>query len=521
MILRSFIFLVFAFGLIFSSACRNRSGTGDSVTVALPEKFTSLDTLTSKASDAAAERVRNLMFNSLVKKDEKFDYVGDLAEQINTSEDGKIITFVLRDNVKFHNGKTLTSADVKYTFDEMFKSGSNKSNSFFETVEGARVPHITSIDTPDAKTVSFTISRPSLKNQLLPNLVPIPIIAEGTISQQAAQPVGTGAFKFAGFDQSQNIVELTANPDYWEGAPKVQKIRVKTVTDAGSLQAELQSGGVDLAPLPNNLPPDTLKSLGQNPKLEVKQFEGSNIDYLGLNTQAPPLDNVKIRQAIAYAVNREQIINELLSGQAVIANSILPVSSWAYNDNVVKYSYNPERAKQLVREAGYKNEPIKFKFSVGNTAVNQYAQVIQRSLQDVGLNVEIETLEPNTLRSQLTSGQFQMNTGRWIGGNQDPIFLRDLFATSKIPTAAGGGFNRSRYSNPEYDKIIEEAFNLTDRDRAKALYFKAQEIAANDVPMIPLWYPANMSVSNRRVGNIKIGASGDFSFIKDITIEGQ
>ncbi len=255
--------------------------------------------------------------------------------------------------------------------------------------------------------------------------------------------------------------------------------------------------------------------------MEVKQFEGSNIDYLGLNTQAPPLDNVKIRQAIAYAVNREQIINELLSGQAVIANSILPVSSWAYNDNVVKYSYNPERAKQLVREAGYKNEPIKFKFSVGNTAVNQYAQVIQRSLQDVGLNVEIETLEPNTLRSQLTSGQFQMNTGRWIGGNQDPIFLRDLFATSKIPTAAGGGFNRSRYSNPEYDKIIEEAFNLTDRDRAKALYFKAQEIAANDVPMIPLWYPANMSVSNRRVGNIKIGASGDFSFIKDITIEGQ
>lgn len=519
MISRLFIFSIFIAALGFSISCRDRSG-GDTVTIALPDKFSSLDTLTSKASDAAADRVRNLMFNSLVKKDDKFDYVGELAGEIKFSGDGKIVTFVLRDNVKFHNGKILSSADVKYTFEELFKSGSNKANAFFETVNNQKVPQITAVETPDAKTVNFVLSRAELKNQLLPNLVTIPIIPEGTIAQQNTQPLGTGAFKFSSFDSSQNIVELAANPDYWEGAPKVQKIRVKTITDAGSLQAELQSGGTDIAPLPNNLSPDTLNALGKNSRLKLDQFVGSNIDYLGFNTQSAPLDNPKIRQAVAYAVDREKIIKELLAGQAVIAHSVLPEASWAYSANT-KYEFNPERARQLVREANYKNEPIKFKFSAGNNAVQQYAQVIQEMLLAVGLNVQIETLESNTLRSQLTTGQFQMNTGRYIGGNQDPIFLRDLFSTAKIPTAQSGGFNRSRYSNTEFDKIIEEAFNTADRERAKNLYFQAQEIASRDVPLFPLWYPANMCVSNRRIGNIKIGASGDFSFVKDITVDGK
>ncbi|MBA3631836.1 MAG: ABC transporter substrate-binding protein [Acidobacteria bacterium] len=512
------LFLVLFIGLLFSTACRTKNT--EFVTVALPEKFSTLDTLTTTASDAAAERVRSLMFNSLVRKNEKFEYVGELAQEIKPSEDGKIITFVLRDGVKFHNGKDFTSADVKYTFDELFKSNSYKSGAFFDTVDGQKDPHIVSLETPDPKTVVVTLSRPSLQNQLLSNFVAIPIIPEGTVAQQSTSPVGTGPFKFVNFDQSQNIVELAAHTDYWEGAPKVNKIRVKTVPDANSLQAELQSGGVDIAPLPSNLSPDTLKSLGQNPNLKVEQFEGSNIDYLGFNTQSAPLDKVKIRQAIAYGVDREKIINELLFGQAVIAHSILPEESWAYNAGT-KYSYNPERAKQLLQEAGYKNEPIKFKFGAGNAAVSQYAQVIQNSLRDIGLNVEIETLEGNVMRQQLALGQFQMNTGRWIGGNQDPIFLKDLFSTGAIPGDKIKCCNRSRYSNSEFDEIIQAAINTTDREKARELYFKAQEIVSNDVPLFPLWYPANMVVANKRIGNIKIGASGDWSFIKDLTIDSK
>ena len=523
--MRRFFFVLFSnliitsfiFSLIFSLSCRERSN--EFVTVALSEKFSTLDTLTSTASDAAADRVRTLIFNSLVRKDENFDYVGELAEEITTSPDGKVITFVLRTTVKFHNGKQLTSADVKYTFDELFKSGGFKSGAFFDTVADKREPHITAIETPDAKTVVFNISRPALKNQLLSNLVAIPIIPEGTVAQQKTAPIGSGAFKFVNFDQSQNIVELAANADFWEGAPKIQKLRVKTVADANSLQAELQSGNVDIAPLPTNLSPDTLKSLEQNPNLKVEQFKGSNIQYLGFNTQSPIINNEKVRQAIAYAIDREKIVEQLLFGQATIAYSILPAESWAYNTGT-QYSYNPEKAKQLLQEAGYKNEPIVFKFSAGNAAVKDYSQVIQNSLREIGLNINIETLDPNVLRQQLSQGQFQMNTGIWVGGNQDPIFFRDLFSTAKIPNEKTkvSCCNRSRYSNPEFDALIEQAFNETDRAKAKELYLRAQEIISRDLPLFPLWYPANMVVANKRVNNIKISPSGDWSFLKDVTV---
>lgn len=167
---------------MFSGSCR-RPGN-EYVTVALPESFSTLDTLTSTASDSAAERVRNLMFNSLIKKNENFEYVGDLASNIETSEDGKTITLTLRDGVKFHNGKDFTSADVKYTFDKLFESKGFKSGAFFDTVDGKQIPHISSLATPDAKTVVFVVGRPALKNQLLSNLVAIPIIGDGTVEQQ-------------------------------------------------------------------------------------------------------------------------------------------------------------------------------------------------------------------------------------------------------------------------------------------------------------------------------------------------
>ena len=513
---KSFVILIFAC-LLFSISCRTKNT--EFVTIALSEKFSTLDTLTTQGSEAAAERVRNLLFNSLLKKNENFEYVGELAKDYKISEDGKIITFTLQDNVKFHNGKIFTSADVKYTFDELFKSEKSfKKNAFFETVNNEKIPHIASFETPDAKTVVITLSRPEFKNQLLSNLVAIPIIPEGTVAEQATRPIGTGFYKFTSYDQSQNIVEFEANNDYWEGAPKIQKLRLKTVTDSSSLQAELQSGGVDIAPLPSNLSPDTLKTLGQFPTLKVEKFNGSNIQYLQFNTESAPLNNTKLRQAVAYAINREKIINELLSGQATIAYSILPVESWAYNAGT-KYDFDPAKAKQLLQESGYKGEPIKYKYSAGNAAINNYAQVIQNSLKEIGLNVEIETLDSNVLRQQLALGQFQINTGIWVGGNQDPIFLKDLFTTGKIPTPKGGCCNRSRFSNAEVDELLNKAVTTTDREQAKQLYLQAQEIISREVPMFPLWYPANMVVANKRIGNIKISSSGDWNFVRNLTVE--
>lgn len=530
---RLLVIVLFIAISIASLSCRQRSS--EAVTVALPEKFTTFDTVTTVASDASAERVKNLMFNALVRKDENFDYVGELASEISSSPDNLTITFRLRDGVKFHNGKEFTSGDVKYTFDELFKADGYKAKAFYDAApaEPAKAPnanaaakpgdgkpqavaHISSITTPDAKTVVFVVKRAALKNQLLSNLVAVPIIPEGSVGQQKDKPLGSGPFKFVSLDASQNIVELEANPDYWDGAPKVSKLRLKTVTDATALQAELQSGGVDIAPNPSNLPPDMLKAMSANPNLKIDQFDGSNIQYLVFNTTSAPLDNIKVRQAIGYAIDRSKIVSELLSNQAKVASSILPAQSWAYTPGT-DYTFDPAKAKQLLQEAGYKNEPITFKYGAGNAMVNQYSQVIQSSLNDVGLNVQIETLEVNVIRQQLAQGQFQMYTGVWIGGNQDPIFLRDLFSSTKIPGGSVSCCNRSRYTNAEVDSAVEAAINSTDKAEAKQLYNKTWDIVSRELPLLPLWYPANIVVSSKRIGNVKVAGSGDWVFLKDIT----
>jgi ABC-type transport system substrate-binding protein len=516
---------VIILGFIFLTACPTRQK--DAVTVSLSEKITTLDTLSSTGSSASDDRVRTLIFNSLVKKDDKFDYVGELAKDIKIGEDNLTVTFTLQDNVKFHNGKIFTSADAKYTFDALFQAKGAKAGSFYETIidetdpekkRTKQVSHFASIETPDAKTIVFKVTRPALVNQLLSNLVTIPMIPEGSIEQQKTSPIGTGAFKFASFDQVNSVVQLTGFADYWEGAPNIQKLNVKTITDANALQAELQSGGVDIAPIPNNLSPDSIESLGKLPNLKVEQFPGSNIDYLGFNVESTPFNNEKIRQAVAYAINREEIIKNLLRDQAKLAHSIMPEDSWSYSPGT-KYNYDPAKAKQLLQEAGYKGEVIKFKYSASNFAVNQYSQVIQNSLRDVGLNVDIDTVDPDTLRDQLKTGQFQMNTGRWIGGNQDPIFYRDLFASSEFPDKKVNGRNRSRYSNTEFDKLVQTAIDTTDKTKAKELYVKAQEIISRDLPLFTLWYPANIVISTKRIGNVKINASGDWSFIRNVTVE--
>ena len=166
------------------------------------------------------------------------------------------------------------------------------------------------------------------------------------------------------------------------------------------------------------------------------------------------------------------------------------------------------------------DKPIVFKITSGNAATSQYAGVFQNALKSIGVPVEIETLESNTLLPQLNNGQFQMTTLRWIGGNQDPIFLRDLFHSSEIPTPQRGNVrNRSRYRNAELDRILDEAVATTDRAKARELYVRAQQIISSEVPMLPLWYPDVMVIARKSVGNIKVDASNDHSFLRSVTIE--
>jgi peptide/nickel transport system substrate-binding protein len=510
---------------VFPIGCRRQ--TSGAFVIALGDPIRTIDPIGSPSVDAASERVRVLMFNSLVKKDAKFDYVGDLASDIKRSADDLTFTFTLRDGIKFHDGRPFTSADAKYTLDLVFSSTFAKSASFYEGAGPDRKSYIKSVEAPDPKTLVITMARPW--TGLLPNLVPVAMIPKDGYATQKDHPVGTGPFKFVSYDTSQGVVDLQANPDYWDGAPHIPVLRVRVISDTNALQAELQSGRVDIAPLPTSLLPDAIKQLGEKPNLQVLQFNGSNLVLLTFNTSAAPLNDIRVRQAISYAVNREQMISSLLLGQGKIAHSILPEESWAYYAGQ-KYSFDPATAKKLLDDAGYKDpdgdgpqmrfpKPLVYRISGSSAQARQFAGVVQNYLKDIGVPVAIEAAETNTHFDELRRGNFQIAYGQWVGGNQDPIFYKDLFATSEIPTETRASRNRSRYSNPELDALIAEAVDTFDREKARALYSKIQDIVSREGPVLPLWYQANMVIAKKNVKNIKVDASGDWGFVKNLTVE--
>jgi peptide/nickel transport system substrate-binding protein len=517
------ILLLFLVSLIIAPAgCRQRS---DAFVIALGDNIRTIDPIGSPSVDAASERVRTLIFNTLVKKDEKFDYVGELASDIKRSDDGLAFTFTLRDGVNFHDGRAFSSADVKYTLELLLSNNFAKSAGFFEGTGQEKRSYIKSIDAPDAKTVVVTLAQPWVG--LLSNLVAIPIIAKDSYESQKTHPMGTGPFKFINYDNTQQVCDVEAFPEYWEGAPSLQTVRVRVISDMNALQAELQSGRVDIAPMPTSLSSDAVKRLEQDPNLQVKSFSGSNVVLLTINTTSPPLDNVKVRQAIAYAIDRQSLITNLLLGFGKVAHSIIPEESWAYSPGHT-YSYDPAMAKRLLDEAGFRDpdgdgprlrfeKPVVYKLSGSSIAGRQYAGVIQNQLKEVGIPMEIQTPEVNTLFDELRRGNFQIAQSQWVGGNQDPIFYKDLFATSEISTPTKTSRNRSRYSNKELDVLLEEAVNTWDRQKARELYVQIQEIVSRDVPVFPLWYQSNIVIARKNVQKIQVNASGDWAFVKNLT----
>jgi peptide/nickel transport system substrate-binding protein len=525
------LFRLFAFMICIAvvlclgwSCRRSRSNV---FVIALSDNVKTIDPIGSPSVDAASERVRVLMFNSLVKKDEKFDYVPELASNIQRSDDGLTFTFTLRDGVTFHDGRQFTSADAKYTLDTVLSNSFAKSASFFEGTGANKTAYIKSVAAPDAHTLVITLNK--AWTGLLPNLVPIPVIPTDSYESQKTHPLGTGPFKFKSYDSSQQVVDMEANPNYYDGPPHIANVRARVISDSNAMQAELRAGRVDIAPLPTSLSPDAIESLSHDSNLTVHKFNGSNLNLLTLNTAEAPLDNVKVRQAIAYAIDRESMIRDLLRGQGKIAHSILPEESWAYTPGQT-YQFDPATAKRLLDEAGFRDpdgdgpqmrfaKPILLRISGSSASARQYAGVIQNYLKDIGIPVSIETSELNVLFEFLRRGQFQMTYGQWVGGNQDPIFYHDLFASSEIPTETRASRNRSRYHNPELDKILDEATNTYDHEKAKPLYAQAQEIVSRDIPVFPLWYQATMVIAKKSVGNVQVNASGDWGFVKNLTVQ--
>src|SRR5215475_11997874 len=301
------------------SGCRRGGGQGEMV-VMLEKRIETFDP--RRSVDSAAERMRQLMFNGLTRKDDKFEPAPDLAEKYEQAPDYKTFTFHLRPNVKFHNRQALSAADVKYTFDTMLAPG-------FQSSKRADLErdHV-SVETDPANPLKVMLHCENPCPGLANTIVPIGIIPEGTSSQQARRPIGTGPFKFEDYKEDQEVV-LTSFDEYFEGAPSIKRLAVRIIPDNSTRESELTKGSVDLA-INADFDPVTVESLKKAPGIKTEVMAGTNITHLGVNLQDPILKDRRIRQALAYAIDRETIIRNILLGQAQPARSVLPPGQWAY-----------------------------------------------------------------------------------------------------------------------------------------------------------------------------------------------
>jgi peptide/nickel transport system substrate-binding protein len=433
------------------TGCR-RGGVPGTLVIAIEVAPRGFDPRFSTTFQTSA-RIMQLIFDTLVIKNEKFEFVPSLAESFEESEDHKTFTFRLRSGVTFHNGKQLTSADVKYTFDSLL------SPALKSPIRGA-VDKITSIDAVDPLTVIFHAREPFYS--FIGNLPAIGIIPEGAGTEMISAPIGSGPYQFVSY-QEGSAVQLEANGAYWGGAPNIPRVQIKVVADNSTRQAELMSGDVDLA-YNAQFDPETIRALSQRHDMQVVLGEGASIGYLGVNLSPTSLlSNQKLRQAVACGIDRDLIIHRLLRDQARKANAIMPPEHWAYNNAVTVYDHDPERAKTLLDEAGFKDPDgegprtrLTLTMLTTTTQLSRnIAAIMQDQLRRVGIHLELLSLEPATLFDKLGKAQFDLYYLIGIGFNQ----LTDVFQF----------VYHSRYQDPEFNDAIAKLRATSDPSQMRSL----------------------------------------------------
>ena len=458
--------------------------------------------------DGQSERIDQLLFDALLTRDEHFNVQPGLAEHWD-NPDPLTYIFHLHRGVTFHDGRPLTSRDVKWTFDSLLegKIRSTKSASY------SSVDHI---DTLDEFTVAFHLKEPNAN--LLWNLSEgaSGIVPYGSLDEITRQPIGSGPFKFLSAEQDKEII-VERNDNYWGSKARLARIRFIVVPDATTRALELRKGSADVAI--NALTSDTIVALEREPNLQIERAPGTVLSYLAFNLRDPTLHDVRVRQAIAYAIDRAPLLQYIWRGFAQPALSVLPPQSWAYDSNVTSYPHDPEKARQMLDAAGYPAQNgIRFHLTMKTSteeSTRLLAAVLQQQLRDVGIALDIRTFEFATFFADVTSGAFQLYSLRWIGGNEDPDIFELCFHSNRFPPK---GANRGFYSNPRIDSLIDEARRQPDQNVRKPLYAEVQEILAQQEPYVNLWYFDNVLVHTRRVRNVTLNPSGNYDFLKTAEI---
>ena len=422
------------------------------------------------------------------------------------SKDGLTITYHLHSGVKWHDGAPFTSKDVKFTWQAMMNNANNVN-------ERVGYEDVKSVDTPNDTTVVFHLKHkfaPFVDTVFGESDSPVAIIPQHLLAKYPdlnrvpfnSEPIGTGPFKVARWVRGDHI-ELVANDAYFRGKPKLRSIIVREIPDENTSINALRSHDVDYM---FEASPQAYTQLKTIPEVKVVLNDQPQTLQLLINTTRPGLSDVRVRRAIAYAIDKQSLVDKNTGGSARVAWADQPPFQWSYTDDVMKYPYNVATARKLLADAGYtpgsdgimrKNgQPLSYVLShnVENVTRRLAAVQIQSMLKAVGIDAQIKTYPANLLFATygqggvLTTGKYDLNVSGWIAG-QDPDDHSE-FTCDQIPRPSHpDGVNYTRYCTPEMDAAQQRALSSYDRAVRKPAYAQIQKLLARDLPIVFLWYP--------------------------------
>ena len=450
------------------------------------------------------------VYSTLMSLDPDARPYPDLAESFEMSEDGLTYTFKLRPNVKFHNGDDLTAEDVKFTFERLKAPDSGYSY-------GSQVETISSVEAVDPQTVKFTLSAPTG-----PFLIYMAFPGSSIVSKKVvesghdlnAQPIGSGPFKFVSYQPRSKII-FEKNPDYYEaGKPYLDGLEMHLIADATALTNAVVSGTVNFS---NEIPPKDWATVQSVPGLTGAALEGSRYYWLLPNNEHKPFDNVKVRQAVAQAIDRQAIVNGAFFGQATpISGGVIPEWNWAYAGLThFKPGADLEKAKALLAEAGF---PDGFETSItvasSFPAMVAMAPIIQANLAAIGVKATISTMEiPRYWDEVWGPSNFDITTMYWVSPLADP----DDFVTNNYK--CGMAINVQKSCSPDMDQLLDEAKSATTEDARKAAYKKQQELSLEQMPIVPLVNAWILTAHTDKLQGFRPMRTGFLKTLKDSWLE--
>lgn len=480
-------------------------------------------------NDTASDDISGLMFNGLTKVNKDLEVEPDLAKDWDISDDGLTYTFHLKEGVKFHDGKEMTSADVKFSNKiAMDKDYSGPRAGSFDMIK--------KIKTPDDYTVVYKLKHkeaPFL--QEAPNYPALPkhLLKDVSIKDMekakfnTKEPIGTGPYKFVEWKKGQHV-KLEKFDDYFDGAPHIDTITVKIIQDANSIMAQFSAGDLDYIDV-DATQIDTADKLVDQGKGKLNKTLGLNYDFIGYNEQNDLFKSKKVRQALAHAIDRKSIIDGAVNGEAEIANQPgTPLQKWSFADDVPTFDFDPDKAKEMLADEGWKDhdddgiidkDGKKFEFELltnkGNKRRETITEIVQQDLKKVGIEVHPKIMEFDAFLDKTNPPNWDYDAyvlGWSLSSDPDN---KEIFSKKEIKQ----GLNNVWYKpDKETEKLLQKNSSVIDQDKRGEMIKKTQQNIAEDQPYTFLYYKNNDTMYKPTL-HPKIGVDTSYYHIKDWWME--